>query len=111
MLERHGAIAVRCPLVSIHDAEVPAPVDAWIDRLVQGRHDVVLLYTGEGLSRLLGFARRRGVEADVIAALGRTCKVARGPKPAKVLRGIGLAPDVMAEEPTTAGLMTTLSGR
>ncbi|WP_262296785.1 uroporphyrinogen-III synthase [Microvirga sesbaniae] len=110
MLERHGAVAVRCPLVSIHDAEDPAPVEAWIDRLVQGMHDVVVLYTGEGLSRLLGFARRRGVEADVIAALGRTCKVARGPKPAKVLRGIGLAPDVMAEEPTTAGLMTTLSG-
>ncbi|WP_262269175.1 uroporphyrinogen-III synthase [Microvirga yunnanensis] len=110
MLERHGAVAVRCPLVSIHDAEDPAPVEAWIDRLVQGMHDVVVLYTGEGLSRLLGFARRSGVEADVIAALGRTCKVARGPKPAKVLRGIGLAPDVMAEEPTTAGLMTTLSG-
>ena len=36
-------------------------------------------------------------------------KVARGPKPAKVLRGIGLKPDVMAEEPTTAGLMRTLS--
>ncbi|UVF21743.1 uroporphyrinogen-III synthase [Microvirga terrae] len=110
MLERHGAVAVRCPLVSIHDVEDPAPVDAWIDRLVQGQHDFVVLYTGEGLSRLLGFARRRGVEADAVAALGRACKVARGPKPAKVLRGIGLAPDVMAEEPTTAGLMTTLSG-
>ena len=109
MLERHGGIAVRCPLVSIHDVEDSGPVDAWLDRLVQGWHDIVVLYTGEGLSRLLGFARRRGIEAEVIAALSKTLKIARGPKPAKVLRGIGLVPDVMAEEPTTAGLMKTLS--
>jgi uroporphyrinogen-III synthase len=109
MLERHGATAVRCPLVSIHDVEDSAPVDAWLDRLVQGQHDVVVLYTGEGLSRLLSFASRKGIEADVIDALSKACKVARGPKPAKVLRGIGLVPDVMAQEPTTAGLMKTLS--
>jgi uroporphyrinogen-III synthase len=109
MLERHGAVAVRCPLVSIHDVEDAAPVDAWLDRLVHGEHDIVVLYTGEGLSRLLGFARRKGIEAEVISALSKTFKVARGPKPAKVLRGIGLVPDVMAEEPTTAGLIKTLS--
>jgi uroporphyrinogen-III synthase len=109
MLERHGATPVRCPLVSIHDVEDSAPVDAWLDRLVQCQHDVVVLYTGEGLSRLLSFARRKGIEADMIAALSKACKVARGPKPAKVLRGIGLVPDVMAQEPTTAGLMKTLS--
>jgi uroporphyrinogen-III synthase len=109
MLERQGAVVVRCPLVSIHDVEDSAPVDAWLDRLVQGLHDIVILYTGEGLSRLLGFARRKGIEADVIVALRKTLKIARGPKPAKVLRGVGLVPDVMAEEPTTAGLMKTLS--
>jgi uroporphyrinogen-III synthase len=109
MLERHGATAVRCPLVSIHDVEDSAPVDAWLDRLVQGQHDIVVLYTGEGLSRLLSFARRKGIEADMITALSKACKVTRGPKPAKVLRGIGLVPDVMAREPTTAGLMKTMS--
>jgi uroporphyrinogen-III synthase len=109
MLERQGAVVVRCPLVSIHDVQDSGSVDAWLDRLVQGRHDIVVLYTGEGLSRLLGFARRKGIEADVIAALRKAFKVARGPKPAKVLRGIGLAPDLMADEPTTAGLMKTLS--
>jgi uroporphyrinogen-III synthase len=109
MLERQGAVVVRCPLVSIHDVQDSGSVDAWLDRLVQGWHDIVVLYTGEGLSRLLGFARRKGIEADVIAALRKAFKVARGPKPAKVLRGIGLAPDLMADEPTTAGLMKTLS--
>jgi uroporphyrinogen-III synthase len=109
MLERQGAIAVRCPLVSIHDVEDSTLVDAWLDRLIQSRHDIVVLYTGEGLSRLLSFARRKGIEAEAVSALGNAFKVARGPKPAKILRGIGLVPDVMAEEPTTAGLMKTMS--
>lgn len=109
MLERHGAIAVRCPLVSIHDVGDAAPVQAWLERLVEGRHDSLVLYTGEGLGRLLAFSRRSGIEADVIAGLRRTCKIVRGPKPAKILRSIGLAPDITAKEPTTAGLIATLS--
>jgi uroporphyrinogen-III synthase len=95
--------------VSIHDVEDAAPVEKWLGRLVAGEHDLLVLYTGEGLTRLLGFAGRKGIEADVVAALSKTLIVARGPKPAKVLRGIGLVPNLMAEEPTTAGLMQTLS--
>ena len=109
MLERNGAVAIRCPLVSIHDVEGSAPVEKWLGRLVAGEHDLLVLYTGEGLSRLLGFAGREGIEADVVAALSKTFVVARGPKPAKVLRSIGLVPNLMAEEPTTAGLVQTLS--
>lgn len=109
MLERHGAIAVRCPLLSIHDVEDAVPVQAWLKRLAEGQHDSLVLYTGEGLARLLNFARRSGIETEVIAGLRRTRKIVRGPKPAKVLRSIGLTPDIMAEEPTTAGLIATLS--
>jgi uroporphyrinogen-III synthase len=109
MLERQGAIAIRCPLVSIHDVEDAAPVQAWLERLSAGQHDSLVLYTGEGLSRLLAFARRAGIETEVVASLRQTRKIIRGPKPAKVLRSIGLSPDVTAEEPTTSGLIATLS--
>jgi uroporphyrinogen-III synthase len=109
MLERQGAVTVRCPLVSIRDVEDAAPVQAWLERLAGDQLDSLVLYTGEGLARLLGFARRGGIEADVIAGLRRTRKIVRGPKPAKVLRSIGLSPDIAAEEPTTAGLIATLS--
>ena len=109
MLERQGAVTVRCPLVSIHDVEDAAPVQAWLERLAGGQHDSLVLYTGEGLARLLGFARRAGIEAEVITSLRQTCKIVRGPKPVKVLRSIGLSPDLTAEEPTTAGLIATLS--
>jgi uroporphyrinogen-III synthase len=109
MLERYGAVAIRCPLVSIHNVEDAALVRAWLERLAGGQHDSLVLYTGEGLSRLLDFARRSGIEYDVIAGLRQTRKIVRGPKPAKILRSIGLAPDIVAEEPTTAGLIKTLS--
>lgn len=109
MLERHGAIAVRCPLVSIHNVKDAAPVQAWLQRLAEGHHDSLVLYTGEGLSRLMDFAQRSGIATEVIASLRRTRKIVRGPKPAKVLRSIGLTPDVIADVPTTAGLIATLS--
>src|SRR3954454_8824806 len=89
-LDRYGAVAVRCPLVSIYDVEDAEPVRAWLERLARGRHNDLVLYTGEGLARLLSFARRSNIEADVIAGLRRTRKIVRGPKPAKVLRSIGL---------------------
>jgi uroporphyrinogen-III synthase len=64
--------------------------------------------TGEGLRRLLGFARRLDVEPAFIAALGATCKITRGPKPVRALREIGLTADVPADAPTTEGVITAL---
>ena len=64
--------------------------------------------TGEGLRRLLSFARRLDLEPAFIAALGVTRKITRGPKPVRALREIGLAADVPADEPTTEGVIATL---
>ena len=109
MLERAGAVAIRCPLLSIHDAEDQGPVLAWLRRLVAGDHDDLVLYTGEGVRRLLGAADRAGMRAEVVEAFARPRKVVRGPKPSRALREIGLGPDVSAGEPTTDGLIATLS--
>ncbi|MDB5572578.1 MAG: uroporphyrinogen synthase [Hyphomicrobiales bacterium] len=108
MIEREGGVAARRPLVSIFDVDDPAPVDAWLRRFIDAPPDYLVLYTGEGLSRLLGFARRVDLADRMVAALGAVCKIVRGPKPAKVLRGVGLKWDMMAEEPTTAGLVAML---
>jgi uroporphyrinogen-III synthase len=109
MLERAGATALRCPLVSIHDLDDTAEVEAWIRRLAAGGMDDVVLYTGEGVKRLLGVAQRVGLEADYVDGLRRVRKIVRGPKPSRVLRTLGLGPDLAADEPTSAGLVTTLS--
>jgi hypothetical protein len=58
MPERHGANVVRCPLVAIRDVPDPAPVVAWLRRFTSNFPDDFILLTGEGLERLVGFARR-----------------------------------------------------
>ncbi len=108
MLEREGATALRCPMVSILDAPDAAPVIAWLGELIAGRFDCVILMTGEALRRLLGFAERAGLREQVIAAFGKTSTVTRGPKPVRALREVGLEPSKIAEAPTTDGVIATL---
>jgi uroporphyrinogen-III synthase len=107
MLERHGAVALRCPLVAIHDAP-DTEVEAWLRRFVADPPDHVVLLTGEGIGRLLGFARRFGLEEAFVAVLSRARKAVRGPKPTARLRALGLKPDLVAPEPTTAGVTAAL---
>jgi len=110
MLEKEGAIPVRCPMVSIHDVPDPAPVLEWIGELIAGRFALVVLMTGEALSRLLSFAERQGQREALIAALGQVRIIARGPKPVRVLREIGLSPSIIAQPPTTEGVIAALRG-
>src|SRR4051794_8896642 len=104
LLVREGATPLRYPLLSILDAPDPAPVIAWLRELVPDRLPLVILMTGEGVRRLLGFAAREGLRDAVIAALGRTRTITRGPKPGQALREIGLAPSRVADAPTTDGV-------
>ena len=108
MLEEFGAETVPCPMIAIRDAPDTATVEAWLRRFVDGRCDDLVLMTGEGLRRLLGFARRVDLESAVLAALRLTRKVTRGPKPVRALREIGLVADVPADLPTTDGVIAAL---
>jgi uroporphyrinogen-III synthase len=108
MLEEEGATPLRCPMVSILDAHDAAPVLAWIDDLIAGRFHLVALMTGEALRRLLGFAERAGRRDAFVQALARTPVLTRGPKPVRALKEIGLAPALVAEAPTTPGVIATL---
>ena len=108
LLEKEGATALRYPLVAILDAPDPGPVVAWLRDLIAGRFGYVVLMTGEGVRRLLGFAERAGLRDEYVAALGRARTVTRGPKPVRALKELGLAPWQVAEEPTTDGVIATL---
>jgi uroporphyrinogen-III synthase len=109
MLEKHGAAVVRCPLVAIRDAADPAPVKAWIERFIANPPDDLILFTGEGLQRLNKLAGSVGLSGNLVAVLGKIRKITRGPKPARRLRELGLAPDLPVDPPTTAGIIATLS--
>lgn len=111
MLLTRGATVLRCPLVSIHDAPDQALVSAWIDSFINEPCDDLILLTGEGLRRLLATAERAGgsLREDFVARLGQVRKLTRGPKPGTALRKIGLKSDLVAVEPTTEGVIRTLS--
>ncbi len=109
MLEERGASAVRCPLVAIHDAPDARPIEAWLKRFNDGGCDDLILLTGEGLRRLVGFARRAGVETAFVTRLAAVRKITRGPKPARALRELALNTDLPSEAPTSDGVIAALS--
>src|SRR3981189_867922 len=110
LLSEQGADVLQCPMFAIHDAPDPAPVEAWIRRFIEKPCDDLVLMTGEGLRRLMKVARRIDVEQDFVAAVGSARKFARGPKPGRALREIGLEPQVTTEKPTSEGIVEMLSG-
>jgi uroporphyrinogen-III synthase len=111
LLERRGATVLRCPLITIRDAPDPAPVITWIERVIAGECDDLILLTGEGLRRLLACIARNAPQLrdPFVAQLARMRKITRGPKPARALRELGLSPDHAAEVPTTEGIISLLS--
>jgi uroporphyrinogen-III synthase len=109
LLTEQGADVLQCPMFTIHDAPDPAPIEAWIRRFIDQPVDDLVLMTGEGLRRLMKVVRRLGLEQDFVAAVGRARKFARGPKPGRALREIGLEPQITTEKPTSEGIVEMLS--
>jgi uroporphyrinogen-III synthase len=108
LLTEQGANVLQCPMFTIRDAPDAAPIEAWIGRVITMPPDDLVLMTGEGLRRLMKVVRRLGVEREFVAALGRMRKFARGPKPGKALREIGLEPQATTEKPTSEGVAEML---
>ena len=109
LLQEQGANVLQCPMFTIHDAPDPAPVEAWIRLFIDRPFDDLVLMTGEGLRRMMKVARRIGVDQDFIAAIAKARRYARGPKPVRALREIGLEADVQTETPTSEGVAAMLA--
>lgn len=104
MLAEQGADVIQCPMFVIHDAPDSAPIEAWIKRFIAQPFDDLVLMTGEGLRRIMTVVRRTGLEPEFIAALGKARKFARGPKPVRALRELGLEAQEITETPTSEGI-------
>src|ERR1700736_2754050 len=109
LLTDQGADVLQCPMFTIHDAPDPAPIEAWIRRLIERPCDDLVLMTGEGLRRLRKVAQRMDIEQAFIAAVGKARKFARGPKPGRALREVGLEPQATTETPTSGGIAEMLA--
>jgi uroporphyrinogen-III synthase len=108
MLEREGATTLRRPMLSILDSPDGARVVVWLHELIAGKFTHVVLLTGEGLRRLLGFAEREEIRHQVIAALAKVRLITRGHKPVQALKELGLVPFKVAAVPTTDGVIDVL---
>jgi uroporphyrinogen-III synthase len=109
LLQDEGAAVLRCPMLEILDAPDAQAVQAWLGGLIAGECGLLVLMTGEAIRRLAGFAESSGRRAEFVAALERTPSLARGPKPVKALRDLGVtATPRAAAAPTTEGVITTL---
>ena len=110
LLERRGASVLRCPLVDIRDAPEAGPVLEWLRLFCAGGCDDLLLFTGEGLRRLLSVVEHHAPELRerFIAQLAAVRSIARGPKPGRVLRELGLKPTLVADPATTPGMIALL---
>ncbi|MCP3445681.1 uroporphyrinogen-III synthase [Bradyrhizobium sp. CCGUVB14] len=108
LLAEQGAEVVQCPMFTIQDAPDPAPVEAWIRRAIDRPFDDLVLMTGEGLRRIMKLARARSLDQAFVAALAKSRKFTRGPKPGKALREISLEAQQTTEKPTTEGVIEML---
>jgi uroporphyrinogen-III synthase len=74
---------------------------AFGDTLLSGEVDVVVLLTGVGCRTLLDILETRFPLDAIKDALQNTILVVRGPKPAGVVKALGLQPQILVPEPNT----------
>lgn len=115
LIERHGGVAVAAPSVRevAVDAELPEAVRLFADALEARAVDVAVFFTGVGVRGLAAAIAPRLDAAAFASALGHVgLVVARGPKPARALRELGLARFVTCAEPSTHHeIVATLDAR
>src|SRR5579885_2382145 len=102
MIERAGGMPVGVPVIREVPIEDRGEIRAWLATLGRGGFDVVIFLTGDGCRDLLARAEEYGLLADVIDALSRARVVARGPKPAHVLRQRSIPITFIPPEPNTS---------
>ena len=108
LLKEKGAHVLQCPMFTIRDTPEFEPVERWIGRAIALPFDDFVFLTGEGVRRLVKVAHQFGLAEPFALALARARKLARGPKPGRALRDIGLEPQMTAERPTTDGVIEML---
>jgi uroporphyrinogen decarboxylase len=70
-------------------------------RLLDGRVDIAIFLTGVGVRELFRVMETRHDRDTLVAALGHTLTVARGPKPVAALRELQIEPGIAIPEPNT----------
>jgi len=112
ILRSHGADPLVTPSLREVPLEAAPEALAFGEALLAGDVDAVLFLTGVGTRALVAVLETRWPREAVIAALGRVTTIARGPKPVKALRELGVPVHVTVPEPNTwREVLATLQAR
>ncbi len=101
MIERRGGKAIVAPSMREVPLDDNRPALDFAASLLASRLDIVIFLTGVGVHELFRVMESRHERTALIAALSGTIMVARGPKPTKALRDLGLSPTIVIDEPNT----------
>ena len=101
LIAKVGGVARVAPALREVPLEENAPALAFGSALLAGRLDAVVFMTGVGARRLFELLEGRYPRETFVQALGKITVVARGPKPAKVLREYQVPIAITVPEPNT----------
>ena len=96
-----GGVAISAPSMKEVPLESNEAAFAFARSLLAGEIDVVLFLTGVGTRTLFAAWQTRFELPALVEALSRTTVVARGPKPVKALRDLGVPITITVPEPNT----------
>jgi len=111
MIARAGGVAYAAPMLREVPIEDDGEIRGWLQRLIVREFAVVIFLTGGGCQMLLERAERDGCLPAVLDALANTRVVARGPKPARVLKQRAIDIAYVAPEPNTSAELLAELGR
>lgn len=112
LVSNHGGQPISAPALREVPIESNSDALAFVDALVGGDVDLVILLTGVGTRALVSLVDTMRDRAAFVAALARTHIAARGPKPVAALREIGVTAWVVAPEPNTwRELLAAIDGK
>jgi uroporphyrinogen-III synthase len=101
LIANYGGEAVVAPSMQEVPLDSNAEALAFASALAEGGLDIVIFLTGVGTRALTRVAETKYSRETFAAALQRVVVVARGPKPAAVLREMGVPVTVAVPEPNT----------
>ena len=101
LVERAGGLPISAPSMREVPFQENSHALAFASDLLAGRFDAVVFLTGVGTRYLFGAIEPHHARADLVTALARTTTIARGPKPVRVLRELGVPVSVSVPEPNT----------
>jgi len=101
LITRHGGIPVVAPSMQELPLSKHPQALAFGESLLSGNVDVLVLLTGVGFRTLLEILETQFSQETIKEALGHTILVVRGPKPAGVVKSLGLLPTIQVPEPNT----------